>query len=48
MVKLPDLLCFAKTGDGITDIVSGNKHPVLRNWKEQMNLSDLFAGGILG
>ena len=48
MVKLPDLLCFAKTTDGTTDIVSGNKHPVLQNWKERMNLSDLFAGGILG
>lgn len=48
MVKPQDLLCFAKTEDGITDIISGENHPRLKDWKGEVNLSDLFAGGILG
>jgi len=48
MVKPSDVLCFAKTKEGITDIVSGSEHPKLKNWKGTINLSDLFAGGILG
>ncbi len=48
MVQSHDVLCFAKTRGGITDIVSGANHPKLKNWKGTINLSDLFAGGILG
>jgi predicted ATPase len=48
MVKPGDVLCFAKTKEGITDIVNGLDHPKLKNWKGTINLSDLFAGGILG
>jgi len=48
MVKPHDVLCFAKTREGITDIVNGSEHPKLKNWKGAINLSDLFAGGILG
>jgi predicted ATPase len=48
MVKPNDVLCFGKTKDGITDIVNGSDHPKLKNWKGAINLSDLFAGGILG
>lgn len=48
MVQSRDVLCFAKTREGITDIVSGADHPKLKNWKGSINLSDLFAGGILG
>jgi len=48
MVKPQDVLCFAKTKDGITDIVNGRDHPKLKNWKGEINISDLFAGGILG
>lgn len=48
MVKPSDVLCFAKTREGITDIVNGSEHPKLKNWKGTTNLSDLFAGGILG
>lgn len=48
MVKPHDVLCFAKTEDGATDIVNGLDHPKLKNWKGSVNLSDLFAGGILG
>lgn len=43
-----DVLCFKKTDQGATDIVSGDQHPQLRNWKGQPNLSVLFASGVLG
>jgi len=48
MSKPEQVLCFAKTADGATDIVSGDKHPALRDWKGSPNLSVMYAGGILG
>jgi predicted ATPase len=42
------VLCFAKAADGSTDIVSGDRHPNLRTWQGDPNLSVLFAGGVLG
>ena len=48
LVKSSDILCFAKTEEGITDIIEGDKHPALRNWQGDTNLSDLYAGGVLG
>jgi predicted ATPase len=48
MVKPSDVLCFAKTPEGVTDIVTGSEHPKLRDWRGTVNLSDLFAGGVLG
>lgn len=43
-----DVLCFAKTNDGATDIVAGDEHPKLRDWQGQTNLGELFAAGVLG
>ncbi|OAT82356.1 hypothetical protein A6M21_09435 [Desulfotomaculum copahuensis] len=43
-----NILCFARTANGATDIVPGNKHPALREWRGETNLSVLFAGGVLG
>ncbi|MBI3934356.1 MAG: AAA family ATPase [Acidobacteria bacterium] len=42
------VLCFAKTKDGATDIVSGNEHPALKAWKGETSLGVLFAAGVLG
>ncbi len=43
-----DVLCFAKDSAGATDIVSGDKHPALRDWKQgEPDLGVLFASGIL-
>ena len=42
------VLCFAKTPEGATDIVSGDKHPALKDWKGETNLGVLFASGVLG
>lgn len=47
MVKADDVLCFAKTPAGITDIVKGADHPKLKDWKGETNLSILFAAGVL-
>ena len=42
------VLCFTKTEKGAADIVRGDKHPALSDWKGETNLSLLFAGGVLG
>ncbi len=42
------VLCFAKTVEGATDIVVGNEHPALAEWRGETNLGVLFAGGVLG
>lgn len=42
------ILCFSKTETGTTDIVRGTEHPALRDWRGEINLSALFAGGVLG
>jgi len=42
------ILCFKKTPSGATDIVSGDRHPQLKQWKGRPNLDVLFASGILG
>jgi predicted ATPase len=48
LAKTENVLCFKKAQSGATDIVEGNKHPGLRNWKGTPNLSVLFASGVLG
>ncbi|MCE2970192.1 MAG: ATP-binding protein, partial [Burkholderiales bacterium] len=42
------ILCFAKNKDGATDIVAGDRHPALREWKRGApDLGTLFAAGVL-
>ncbi len=45
---LRQVLCFQKTESGATDIVAGNEHPALKDWKGQPNLDVIFASGVLG
>lgn len=47
-VKPDDVLCFAKTPAGATDIVVGSEHPKLKDWQGEENLGVLFAAGVLG
>jgi predicted ATPase len=47
MPRPDQLLCFQKAQDGTT-ILPGSEHPLLRQWKSGVNLSDLFAAGVLG
>jgi predicted ATPase len=48
LAKAEDVLCFAKTPEGATDVVRGSEHPALRSWKGTPNLGLLFGSGILG
>jgi len=48
LVKPRDVLCFARTREGATDIVNGADHPALRDWRGETDLGTLFASGILG
>jgi predicted ATPase len=41
------LLCFQKAQNG-TIIISGDEHPLLKEWRSGADLSDLFAAGVLG
>jgi len=48
LLKPETVLCFAKNAEGATDIVSGDTHPALREWRRgQPDLGLLFAAGIL-
>jgi predicted ATPase len=48
MVEPSHLLCFSKDADGATQIVTGDEHPALKEWRHETNLSTLFAAGVLG
>ncbi|MGO4885569.1 MAG: AAA family ATPase [Bryobacteraceae bacterium] len=42
-----DILCFQRTDEG-TEIIPGDKHPLLQDWRSGVSISDLFAAGVLG
>jgi predicted ATPase len=46
-VRPEQLLCFSRGSDGATDILRGDRHPRLRDWRGALNLSHLYAAGIL-
>ena len=46
-VRPDQLLCFSRGSDGATDIVRGDRHPRLRDWRGTLNLPHLYAAGIL-
>ena len=48
LVEPASVLCFAKTKQGAVDIVKGDEHPALKDWKGEAKLGVLFAGGVLG
>ncbi len=48
LLEARQVLCFAKDATGATDIVSGDRHPALQQWRQgQPDLGVLFAAGIL-
>ncbi len=48
LLEPANILCFAKDDQGATDIVSGDRHPALRDWREgEPDLGVIFAAGIL-
>lgn len=48
VAKPENVLCFGLTEDGATDIVRGDRHPALAEWKGETDLGTLFASGVLG
>jgi hypothetical protein len=41
------ILCFSKTDSGAVDIVRGENHPKLKDWKKGVDLATLHAAGVL-
>jgi predicted ATPase len=48
LAEQKQILCFARTEQQATDIVRGDEHPALRDWKGEIHLSELYAAGVLG
>ena len=48
VTDIRDVLCFARNQEGATDIVGGDQHPALRDWRGETNLGTLFAAGVMG
>ncbi len=48
MAQVSEILCFARDEQGATDIVSGDEHPKLKQWRGELDLGTLFASGLLG
>jgi len=42
-----DILCFAKTESGTIDVIRGEEHPILKDWKREVDLATLYASGVL-
>ena len=42
-----EVLCFAKDGQGATDIIRGDLHPILKDWQGSVDISALFATGVV-
>lgn len=48
LARPDNILCFARTDAGATDVVKGSDHPSLREWRGELDLSTLYAAGVLG
>lgn len=46
--ELSQILCSRLNQEGAVEVVPGNKHPRLRDWKGTVELGALFAAGVLG
>ena len=46
--KPEDVLCLKKDASGATDMVAGDEHPGLKDWQNEIDLSVLYASGVLG
>ena len=42
-----DILCFSKTTSGAVDIIGGEEHPKLKDWRREVDLATLHAAGVL-
>lgn len=42
-----EILCFSKTDSGAVDIIRGDEHPRLKDWRKEVDLATLHASGVL-
>lgn len=42
-----DILCFSKTKSGAVDVVRGEEHPKLKDWRKGIDIATLHAAGVL-
>lgn len=42
-----DILCFSKTPSGAVDVIRGENHPKLQDWKKDVDIATLHAAGVL-
>mgnify|MGYP001028996649 CR=1 FL=1 len=42
-----NILCFARLASGAVDIIRGDEHPILSGWKKGIDISTLYASGLL-
>lgn len=42
-----EVLCFAKDSEGATDVIRGDNHPRLREWRDRPDLGTLLVAGVL-
>ncbi len=47
LAKPEEILCFSKDEDGAAQIISGDKHPMLKDWSGRVDLGTMFASGVL-
>lgn len=47
LIEPKDILCFSKTESGAVDIIQGDSHPKLKDWKKDVDLATLHAAGVL-
>ena len=47
LVDPSQVLCFAKDDCGATDIVRGDEHPMLLEWRRDVAFQDYFVAGVL-
>jgi len=47
VAKPEQILCFSRKENGEAQIIKGNEHPALKNWKGSPNLNVLYASGVL-
>ncbi|MBE7504075.1 MAG: AAA family ATPase [Verrucomicrobiales bacterium] len=47
LIEPRQLLCFSRTTEGATDILTGDQHPKLAEWRNDLPLARMYAAGIL-
>lgn len=47
IVQPAEVICFSRSADGSSQVIRGDEHPVLKEWRQEVPLGTLLASGIL-